>query len=557
MLRKLLSKWYFCAVALIISGAVSAAALVQTELGVVQWISLIPTGLVLLSISADRTVRLRRVYLFGWLFFASYFLVIYSWILSMYPLDFTGISRPLAATFVFGAWIGLSAFFSALFALAFVFVAMLSRARLGSEHKLIAPLAFALLWVAFEWGQTLHWSGVPWGRLCLGQVDVPYMLNGSAILGSYFVTFSIVFVNATVAQIILRTDGRRLSAITAAFVFTLNLTLGIISCALSDGALDKASQKINVAVIQANISTVEKWASGNELTNTIERYDRLTMEAAQKGADIVIWSETALPVSLYDYPTVGFQMSRIAQKYGVTLVTGIFTDVYTEDAPPIYYNSVIAYDKNGALCDQVYHKRHLVPFGEFIPYRDLMLKVFPFLGEIEMLGYDLTPGDSSTVLSVDGLNIGAIICFDSIYEDATLDAATGGAQFIAMATNESWFDSSYALKMLNDQARLRAIECGRYIARSANTGISSIVSPNGEVVCELEKLTEGDCIAELSLIDPKDSYNTPYSLVGNLFVYLSLAVLVALFLHGCLTETTIFKRISIKHEHNKKRNTDT
>lgn len=541
-MKNFTTKRYVCAILLLFSAVLSALSIVYPAIGLLQWVSLIPAGIVILTKATDATVKLKHMYLWGLLFFISYFLTTYSWIISMYPLDFTGLNKLTALLFILLAWIGLSLLFALSYALSFVMLAMLARGKITKKYAFMLPYAMAGLWVIFEWAQTLHWTGVPWGRLCLGQVNILYTLQSASLFGSYFVTFLIVAVNFLIARAIIECKTAKLCITVAVSIFTVNLLVGIIIHSSTSSRLENATNSVNVAAIQGNISVYEKWDYLEAITKPVEIHEELTRNAAEQGADIVIWSETTLPYSLYEFPQVEKQLGDIAQKYGVTLVTGIFTDVYPDDADPIFYNSIIAFDSDGNLNDTVYHKQHLVPFGEYVPCRNVVLKLLPFLGDISMLSYDLTPGENASVFELNGVKAGAIICFDSIYESSTLESVNNGAQFIMMATNESWFDGSRAMSMHNNQAKLRAIECGRFIVRSANTGISSVISPTGKSFCEVDELEEGFCIQSIPL--PHDDITTLYSGISNLFVYLNIAALVCLVTINCTS--VIYDRIKKK-----------
>ena len=108
-----------------------------------------------------------------------------------------------------------------------------------------------------------------------------------------------------------------------------------------------------------------------------------------------------------------------------------------------------------------------------------------------------------------------MICFDSVFEDLALDSVRNGAELIIIPTNDSWFLDSTAVYMHNRQAQLRAIECGRYIVRSGNTGISSVIDDNGQVLTSLPPLVEGQVTNDAEFL----SYRTLYSIIGNTFVY--------------------------------------
>ena len=150
---------------------------------------------------------------------------------------------------------------------------------------------------------------------------------------------------------------------------------------------------------------------------------------------------------------------------------------------------------------------------------ELVEALVPQLTEISMLGEDLVAGEDSEVVETELGRIGGLVCFDSIYENLALDSARDGAQIIVLGTNDSWFLDSAAVYMHNAQAKLRAVETGRYVVRAANTGISSIITPNGVVLDEEPPLVGGYVISDVAMRDNA----TVYSVIGNLFVYTLIA----------------------------------
>ena len=205
----------------------------------------------------------------------------------------------------------------------------------------------------------------------------------------------------------------------------------------------------------------------------------------------------------------------------MTLLVGAFT--YEGDDE---YNTIVTVLPDGSLHETEYHKRHLVPFGEYVPYRAFFEAVLPVLTDIGMLPYDLSEGKSANVIELGEVNIGSLICFDSIYDELARDSAKAGAEIFAVSTNDSWFSDSAALRMHNAQAALRSIENRKYTIRAANTGISSIISPNGIIEEELGALKRGYVYSEIYA----NSHRTLYSYVGNTFVYICILWLILCFL---------------------------
>jgi apolipoprotein N-acyltransferase len=155
--------------------------------------------------------------------------------------------------------------------------------------------------------------------------------------------------------------------------------------------------------------------------------------------------------------------------------------------------------------------------------RRLIETLVPPLADLSMLGEDIIEGEGTAIYEGELCNIGSLICFDSIYENLTLDTVRDGAELLVISTNDSWFLDSAGVRMHNAQAKLRAVESGRFIVRSANTGVSSIITPHGEILDYEDALIEGYVISDVSPINQR----TLYSYVGNLIVWLSFLFIVA------------------------------
>jgi apolipoprotein N-acyltransferase len=231
---------------------------------------------------------------------------------------------------------------------------------------------------------------------------------------------------------------------------------------------------------------------------------------------VVVWPETALPY-VVDEDTA--YVVDLAKRAGVTILVGAFT--VDEDGQ---YNSIACFLPDGSMHETVYAKRRLVPFGEFVPMRGLIETLIPPLADLVMSGEDVAWGEGANVFDLEQGSIGSLICFDSIYEDLTRESVRDGAELICLSTNDSWFTDSAALYMHNAQAQMRAIENGRWIVRAANTGISTVISSRGEVLCGLEPLVDGMVIYDV----PVNTHTTLYTVTGNLVVYFGILALVLL-----------------------------
>ena len=357
----------------------------------------------------------------------------------------------------------------------------------------------------------LGWWGVPWGRISLAVTDMVIPIQAASLLGSYFITAIIVITNAFLAFALMGDDNKSRNkkyAVAALSVFVSNIVLGaVLYC--SHKSQIKDSETVRIGVIQGNYDSTDKWFEPAEMI--VEKHIALTKKASDEGAEIVLWAETALPFTLYEDDYFCYEISFAADELDTTIIVGAMSDIDGGS-----YNTLFCFTPDGEISETKYYKRHLVPFGEYVPLRNFMENTLPFLAEISMLTDDMVPGKDASLFDMGDFKAGSLICFDSIYENLTRDTVNSGANLILLSTNDSWFSNSAAIYMHNNQARFRAVESGRYIARSANTGLSSFISNTGEVISVLPPLTEDYLCADTVIL----RYDTLYSKIGNVFVYL-------------------------------------
>ena len=500
-----------------LGGILFALTVIFPQIGSFEWIALIPALLAILTLIPDPTVKYRRLYGLGLVFFWPFYAVNFHWFFYMYPLDFAGMSRPASAVVVTVACLGLSLFQALGAALLFPLMGVATRGKWLSKHTILHPILFACLWTALEWWQAHSgWSGVPWARLAIGQAENVLSLQSAAIFGSYFITFLMVAVNGLLAYMFLHPSRRVLCAALAAGLVFGNMAFGAIRMA----AVKDMGEPVKVAAIQGNKGSLENW-SFTTMDKVMEVYGELSREAAENGAELIVWPETCIPANIDRQGWVYEYVTELSQECGVPILCGLFTRV--AEGSDADYNSIVAALPDGTVHGTVYNKRNPVPFGEFVPFRDLVMTVIPPLAEINTLDEDIPAGADSVVMELDVGNVGPLICFDSIYERNALDSIGNGAQILAVSTNDSWFTDSRGVWMHHAQSQLRAIETGRYVVRSANTGVSSVINDRGEVLELLEPLKTGYVLEEAYLSDRV----TVYSVIGNIFAYACIALCAA------------------------------
>ena len=503
-------KWLFL---LPLGGVLTGLCLVFPKIGLLQWLSMTPMLYWLFcTVTPTARPKLRRLYGAGALYHLSFYLVVYHWFFYLYPMEFAGVTKAQAAGLVLICWLGLSLLQTVFSALVFPLFGVLVGTRPIRRYPVLIPFLFAAQYTVAEWSQTFTWMGVPWARLVLGQLEYSVILGSASLFGSYFITFLLVGVNALLAYSFLHFERDRFCQRAAGVLLAVALLTGALGQLL---AQPERGESVVVAAVQGNVGSAQKWGPESN-RRTKEVYEKYTAEAAAAGADIVLFPETFLP---YSFKTISDYVIRLATTYNVTVMCGAFC--YDESGD---YNALFTVYPDGSVEETVYKKRHLVPFGEYVPWRPLIEVLIPPLADIGMLSGDLTPGADSEIIETPYGKLGGLICFDSIYEQLVLDSVRDGAQMLVLPTNDSWFTDSAAAHMHNGQARLRAIESGRWILRAADTGISAVIDSEGNTYEELPPMVEGVSIATAHVSDTR----TLYSYIGNLFVYLLVALLLAL-----------------------------
>jgi apolipoprotein N-acyltransferase len=263
--------------------------------------------------------------------------------------------------------------------------------------------------------------------------------------------------------------------------------LAAVAAVLGYGAV-RLSQPLpattfSTEIVQGNFAGGEKWAKGMDpqafIRKTADKYLKLTDE--HPDTDLVLWPETALPTYIRnDYETIN-RLTAETTKHHRYLMTGTINYDGTREAYHLY-NAVTAFGPRGENLG-FDAKRHLVPFGEYVPGRDLLPSaVMSAFGLMNIVGHDFTPGGTPHLFEFPFAKIGIGVCYDGIFPDAMRPAVLAGADVLALVTNDSWYKDTTAPRVLNAHAALRAAETKRYVLRAANTGICSIIEPTGRVV---------------------------------------------------------------------------
>jgi len=386
----------------------------------------------------------------------------------------------------------------------------------ASVSGLVPVLRWCLVWPAlftcFEWLRGFLFTGFPWLTLGYGQIDGP-LAAWAPIVGVHGVSFVTVMLAGGLLTLVRGASAARLIA-TGMIVVLFAATAFIQNRAwtLPDG------DEIRISMVQGSISQDLKWVP-EQLRPTLELYSRLTFA---QDADLVIWPEVAVPALALEVPDFLDQVAREARARDMQVYLGILTFDREQGQ---YRNSLIGL---GRYTDE-YHKRHLVPFGEFFPVPDFARRWMRSAG---LPNQDTLAGsDEQAPLRFGDVRLAPTICYEDAYGAEQLGFFPASNMLINVS-NDAWFGDSIAPHQHLQIARMRALETGRTMLRATNTGITAIISPRGTVVASAPQFEP----TVLSGVVRPYSGATPYVRFGNWPVLLlCLALIVVTVFRGQFT----------------------
>lgn len=368
----------------------------------------------------------------------------------------------------------------------------------ASAYVLVPPL-----WVGADYFQTLFFGGFPWEFFGYAPYKFLPIIQAADILGVWLLTFIFVLVNASIYELfranarwIRRTTGVALSilSIIALFIY------GQIRLGQQTNLMSK-SKGIKVAVVQGNIPQDVKWSKSFRKWALL-RHENLSKAASAEGAKLIIWAETAIPIFQDVAEPLYHSLSKVVAEIDRYVLTGLPTKRF-EGTEEIHHNSAYLINPEGEPVD-LYHKNHLVPFGEFIPFKSILKKI---AGPLVRGTGDFVSGKNLKVLKHPELgNIAVIICYEAIYPDLTRRLTRQNAVLLVNITNDAWFGKTSAPYQHLSMAAMRAVETRLYLARAANTGISAFVEPTGRIIKQTGLYELAYEVEDLKLINVETFY---------------------------------------------------
>ena len=397
-----------------------------------------------------------------------------------------------------------------LFLVSFIAVFAVSINGLVKNYGQIGLMFAPAVWVTMELGRIHLFTGFPW--LLLGYSQVPFLAIAqvASIVGVLGVSILVAAVNGAVSySLIGRGNVRGLPVIVTGAAFLAVFAFGILR--LERAVLLNEGTSLTVAAVQGNVSQDDKW-DRTKRDAILTTYLRQTREAAAAGAELIVWPEAATQFPLADDQRS--QMIRSTARMTSTHLL-IGTTEIESDEQTRYYNAAHMVGPSGETTG-VYRKQHLVPFGEYVPLQEALFFVSPL---VEAVG-SFSAGRSSQALPFNNDLISTAICYEIIYPGLVRELVLAGAELLTTMTNDAWFGMTAAPHQHFQMARMRAIEQGRYLVRSANTGISGVVDPYGRVIIQSALFEEAVLVNEARLLTGV----TFYGRIGDVPAYLGLLV---------------------------------
>jgi apolipoprotein N-acyltransferase len=489
-----------------------------------------------------------RTFLLGWLTGITYFWGTLYWLIDV-MVTFGGLAMPVAILLA-----ALLIFYLALYPALFGVIVAYARRQLGVGALLLAPA----VWTATELARGYMLTGFPWVPLGNSQVTVLPIAQLASAIGVYGLSALVAAPAAAAAYGIYynsdesyfrnrsrsRTSERlaQWSALGAVCVLIAGVAVwGQMRVNASE--LLRQGSPLKVGIVQGNIAQRNKWQPAWR-DRILSSYLDMSAKVAGQGASLIVWPEASMPFLFEEDARRAETVRRLARGTGTYLLLGgdQVERRRTPNTKDRWFNSAFLMRPDGGVAG-TYKKMQLVPFGEYVPFAHIFTFAGPIIEAVDNFSagerVDPLRFNGGTVASVDhaatttaGTNgdhhplssavLTTAICYEAVFPHLGREAVQAGSQLLTTITNDAWYGTSSAPFQHFEQATMRAIEQGRYLVRSANTGISGVIDPYGRVIVRSELFVPATLTAEVRLLEPW----TLYARIGDVFAYACAALTV-------------------------------
>jgi apolipoprotein N-acyltransferase len=375
-----------------------------------------------------------------------------------------------------------------------------------------------VIWVAVELART-RISGFPWDLLGITQVDNIPLSRVATVAGVYGVSLEIMIVNAAFAAGLLVHRSRRKSLLFAAFAAAILLQVGRWTPA------PKFPVARTALLVQANIPILDSadWTR-QYFTDTLAELSKLSLNSpVGQHPSLIAWPESPAPFYTGDplFRTAIGQAATSSRAWVVAGSVGIENAKISPQRPTEIFNSAELVSPGGEFVAR-YDKVHLVPFGEYVPFKDWL----SFAGGLTKEVGDFSRGRSRTPLQAGDESLGVFICYESIFPNEVRQFAKNGARVLVNISNDGWYGDSGAYAQHLQQARMRAVENARWLLRTTNTGVTAAIDPYGRVTQTAPRKIRTALLVSYSLNDRTTFYTRHGDWLGYLCAIISVGALV-------------------------------
>ncbi|MFF3326839.1 apolipoprotein N-acyltransferase [Streptomyces sp. NPDC002889] len=392
-------------------------------------------------------------------------------------------------------WLALAAVEALFVAAACLGIALVSRLP-------VWPVWGAAVWIAGEAARArAPFGGFPWGKIAFGQAD-GFFLPLAAVGGTPLLSFAVVLCGFGLYETVRRLLVRRRTGelpLRAAAAALLCLLVPVVSGLAARPLVDDSAEDgtATVAAIQGNVPRLGFDFNAQRravLDNHAHRTEALADDVSAGKVpqpDFVLWPENSSDLDPYRNPDARLVIDDAVKAIGVPTVVGA---VVTPETGKLR-NTLIEWDPARGPVD-TYDKRHVQPFGEYIPLRPL---VRIFSSDVDRVRRDFGPGHKVGVFDLAGTKVGLVTCYEAAFDDAARDTVTHGAQLISVPSNNATFGRSEMTYQQLAMSRVRAVEHSRPVVVPVTSGVSAVIMPDGRIVRQTKMFTPDALVAEVPL----------------------------------------------------------
>jgi apolipoprotein N-acyltransferase len=391
-------------------------------------------------------------------------------------------------------------------------------AALLAQRGLANPLLLAAAWTTFEWLRSWVLTGFTWGGIGYAWHHNIALLPIAQVTGVYGIAFTAALLGFSIVVWRLPLAGQRSARAGGAGVVAA-VAMHLLTLPLWERMLFHEAPTLRVAALQGNIDQNQKW-SAEALEETLRAYEDLTRRAAADGAQLIAWPETAVPAPLAD-PDLRDRIAALAREVRTPLIVGaVGVDFDAQGRAIAHYDSAFVFSHEGALLDR-YDKTHLVPFGEYLPLRPLLGQFIRALAT-GSISSDVSEGARVRAIDVPlahgvSVRVGIPICYELIFPDLVRRFAADGAELLVGITNDAWYGRTGSPYQFLAMTALRSAETRLPGVRAANTGVSAMIGPIGNVAERTRIFERGSVVAD----QPRIAWSRPtfYARHGDRFAH--------------------------------------